>query len=182
MSLMGEMNFFLGLQIHQSSRGIFINQSKYALEILKKHRMNKCDSIGTPMATKLKLDADLSGHSLTKHDIKTEYQLADMFTKALSQERFEYLVGRLGIKSAKKEALHTTLDRNGVNTSATSLHKDEFCVDSFSIHSDEGNPSSVIIKQHCGTDDGVTALSPVESDSLPHDSCSCQAAKTYISI
>ncbi|GKA41825.1 retrovirus-related pol polyprotein from transposon TNT 1-94, partial [Tanacetum coccineum] len=57
----GEMKFFLGLQIHQSPRGIFINQVTYALEILKKHGVGKCDSIGTPMATKPKLDADLSG-------------------------------------------------------------------------------------------------------------------------
>ncbi|GKB52564.1 retrovirus-related pol polyprotein from transposon TNT 1-94 [Tanacetum coccineum] len=61
MSIMGEMKLFLGLQIHQSSRGIFINQSKYALEILKKHGMDKYDSIGTPMATKPKLDEDFSG-------------------------------------------------------------------------------------------------------------------------
>ncbi|GJX79214.1 retrovirus-related pol polyprotein from transposon TNT 1-94 [Tanacetum coccineum] len=40
MSLMGEMKFFLGLQIHQSPKGIFINQAKYALEILKKHNMD----------------------------------------------------------------------------------------------------------------------------------------------
>ncbi|GJR28595.1 retrovirus-related pol polyprotein from transposon TNT 1-94 [Tanacetum coccineum] len=42
-------------------RGIFINQAKYAQEILKKHGMTSCDSIGTPMATKNTLDADLSG-------------------------------------------------------------------------------------------------------------------------
>ncbi|GJY84776.1 retrovirus-related pol polyprotein from transposon TNT 1-94 [Tanacetum coccineum] len=60
MSLMGEMKLFLSLQIHQSPRGIFINQAKHALEILKKHGMDKCDSLGTPMATKPKLDADLS--------------------------------------------------------------------------------------------------------------------------
>ncbi|GJT10334.1 retrovirus-related pol polyprotein from transposon TNT 1-94 [Tanacetum coccineum] len=42
-------------------RGIFINQAKYSLEILKKHRMEKGQSIGTPMATKPKLDAYLSG-------------------------------------------------------------------------------------------------------------------------
>ncbi|GJU31578.1 retrovirus-related pol polyprotein from transposon TNT 1-94 [Tanacetum coccineum] len=45
--------------IHQSLRGIFINQAKYAQKILKKHGMTSCDSIGTPMATK-PLDADLS--------------------------------------------------------------------------------------------------------------------------
>nr|GEV03968.1 hypothetical protein [Tanacetum cinerariifolium] len=41
---------------------IFINQAKYALEILHKHGMEKGQSIGTPMATKPKLDADLSGN------------------------------------------------------------------------------------------------------------------------
>nr|GEZ03645.1 reverse transcriptase domain-containing protein [Tanacetum cinerariifolium] len=51
---------FLGIQIHQSPRGIFINQAKYAQEILVKHGMTSCDGIGTPMATK-HLDANLSG-------------------------------------------------------------------------------------------------------------------------
>ncbi|GJW99064.1 retrovirus-related pol polyprotein from transposon TNT 1-94 [Tanacetum coccineum] len=68
MSLMGEMKFFLGLQIHQSPRGIFINQAKYTLEILKKHGMEKGQSIGTPMATKPKLDADLSGEPVDQTD------------------------------------------------------------------------------------------------------------------
>ncbi|GJU21826.1 retrovirus-related pol polyprotein from transposon TNT 1-94 [Tanacetum coccineum] len=49
-----------GIQIHQSLRGIFINQAKYAQGIIKKHGMTSCDRIGTLMATK-PLDADLSG-------------------------------------------------------------------------------------------------------------------------
>nr|GEX42973.1 retrotransposon protein, putative, unclassified [Tanacetum cinerariifolium] len=48
--------------IHQSPRGIVINQSKYAQEILKKHGMTSCGSTGTLMATK-HLDADLSDHA-----------------------------------------------------------------------------------------------------------------------
>ncbi|GKE72046.1 retrovirus-related pol polyprotein from transposon TNT 1-94, partial [Tanacetum coccineum] len=60
MSMMGELKLFLGIQIHQSPHGIFINQAKYAQEILKKHGMTSCDSIGTPMATK-HLDDDLTG-------------------------------------------------------------------------------------------------------------------------
>nr|GEU71532.1 hypothetical protein [Tanacetum cinerariifolium] len=54
--------FTKGLQIHQSPRDIFINQAKYALEILHKHGMEKGQSIGTPIATKPKLDALLSGN------------------------------------------------------------------------------------------------------------------------
>ncbi|GJU44116.1 retrovirus-related pol polyprotein from transposon TNT 1-94 [Tanacetum coccineum] len=188
--------FTKGLQIHQSPRGIFINQAKYALEILKKHGMEKGQNIGTPMATKPKLDADLSGKTVNQTDyrskigslmyltssrpdivqaypkgfgfelttfsdadharcidtrkstsegiqflgdklvswmskkqdctamssaeaeyvalsascaqvengiielyfVRTEYQLADMFTKALPEERFQYLVRQIGMR------------------------------------------------------------------------------------
>nr|GEY37647.1 hypothetical protein [Tanacetum cinerariifolium] len=181
--------FTKGLQIHQSPSGIFINQAKYTLEILHKHGMYKGQSIGTPMAMKPKLDADLSGNSVDQTDYrskigslmyltsirpytvqvvcfctkyqsrptekhlkevkrifrylrgtvnmglwypkdssfeltafsdadhagcidsrkrtsggiqflgdKTEYQLADMFTKALPEDRFKYLVRRIGMR------------------------------------------------------------------------------------
>ncbi|GKD68657.1 retrovirus-related pol polyprotein from transposon TNT 1-94 [Tanacetum coccineum] len=72
MSLMGEMKFFLGLQIHQSPKGIFINQAKYALEILKKHNMDNCHSIGTPLAKKPKLDVDLSGEPVDQSDYRSK--------------------------------------------------------------------------------------------------------------
>nr|GEW05382.1 uncharacterized mitochondrial protein AtMg00810-like [Tanacetum cinerariifolium] len=58
MSMMGEMTFFLGLQVNQSPSGIFINQSKYVHEILKKYGLNTSDIVGTPMDIKDKLDLD----------------------------------------------------------------------------------------------------------------------------
>ncbi|GKA13779.1 retrovirus-related pol polyprotein from transposon TNT 1-94 [Tanacetum coccineum] len=61
MSMMGKISFFLGLQISQSPRGIFINQSKYALESLKKYGFDSCDSVDTPMVEKSKLDEDKEG-------------------------------------------------------------------------------------------------------------------------
>nr|GEX00752.1 hypothetical protein [Tanacetum cinerariifolium] len=61
MSMMGEISFFLGLQIYQSPRGIFINQSKYALESLKKYGFDSCDPVDTPMVEKSKLDEDKEG-------------------------------------------------------------------------------------------------------------------------
>nr|GEZ62584.1 retrovirus-related Pol polyprotein from transposon TNT 1-94 [Tanacetum cinerariifolium] len=72
-SMMGQMSFFLGLQVSQSLGGIFINQSKFALEILKKFGMYSCDSVDTPM-------------------------LADIFTKALPRRQFEFILPRLGMK------------------------------------------------------------------------------------
>nr|GEU59694.1 hypothetical protein [Tanacetum cinerariifolium]GEV09343.1 hypothetical protein [Tanacetum cinerariifolium] len=58
MSIMGQISLFLGLQLSQSPRGIFINQSKFALEILKKFGMDSCDPVDTPMVDRLKLDED----------------------------------------------------------------------------------------------------------------------------
>ncbi|GJR52796.1 retrovirus-related pol polyprotein from transposon TNT 1-94 [Tanacetum coccineum] len=61
MSMMGKISFFLGLQILQSPRGIFLNQSKYALESLKKYGMESSDPVDTPMVEKSKLDEDPQG-------------------------------------------------------------------------------------------------------------------------
>ncbi|GKE32316.1 retrovirus-related pol polyprotein from transposon TNT 1-94 [Tanacetum coccineum] len=59
MSMMGQMSFFLGLQVSQSPVGIFINQAKYALKTLKKYGMGLSDPVDTPMVDRLKLDEDL---------------------------------------------------------------------------------------------------------------------------
>ncbi|GKD35856.1 retrovirus-related pol polyprotein from transposon TNT 1-94 [Tanacetum coccineum] len=69
----GEDILLVQIYIHQPPCGIFINQAKYAQEILKKHGMTSCDSIGTSMATK-PLDADMSGTSVdqTKYHSKVE--------------------------------------------------------------------------------------------------------------
>ncbi|GJZ93797.1 retrovirus-related pol polyprotein from transposon TNT 1-94 [Tanacetum coccineum] len=61
MSMMGQMSFFLGLQVSQSPGGIFINKSKYALVIFKKFGMDSCDLVDTPMVDRLKLDEDPLG-------------------------------------------------------------------------------------------------------------------------
>nr|GEU33234.1 hypothetical protein [Tanacetum cinerariifolium] len=61
MSVMGQMSFFLGLKISQSPEGIFINQSNYAYEIVKKNGMLTSDFVDPPMVEKSKLDEDLQG-------------------------------------------------------------------------------------------------------------------------
>ncbi|GJV26580.1 retrovirus-related pol polyprotein from transposon TNT 1-94 [Tanacetum coccineum] len=62
MSMMGKISFFLGLQISQSPKGIFINQSKYALESLNKYGFESCDLVDPPVLEKSKLDEDKAGN------------------------------------------------------------------------------------------------------------------------
>ncbi|GJS67990.1 retrovirus-related pol polyprotein from transposon TNT 1-94 [Tanacetum coccineum] len=52
------------LLISKSHRGIFINQSKYALESLKKYGFDSCDPVDTPMVEKSKLDEDKEGKAV----------------------------------------------------------------------------------------------------------------------
>nr|GEW32508.1 retrovirus-related Pol polyprotein from transposon TNT 1-94 [Tanacetum cinerariifolium] len=152
--------FLNGLQISQSPRGIFINQSKYALEPLKKYSFESCDLVDTPMMEKSKLDEDKEGsvdlshycgmidtllyltasrpdlqfticmcarskhidmryHFIKEHVengvielyfVNTEYQLADIFTKALGRERIKFLINKLGMQSFTPETLKQLAD------------------------------------------------------------------------
>jgi hypothetical protein len=58
MSLLGELSLFLGLQICQSNQGIFISQTKYIREMIKRFGMEDCKPIITPMQTSCKLIKD----------------------------------------------------------------------------------------------------------------------------
>jgi hypothetical protein len=55
MSLLGELSFFLGLQICQINQGIFISQTKYIREMLKRLEMEYYKPVSTPMQTSCKL-------------------------------------------------------------------------------------------------------------------------------
>jgi hypothetical protein len=61
MSMMGELNFFLGFQIKQLEDGTFISQIKYTHDLLKKCGMDKAKPIKTPIGTNGHLDLDIKG-------------------------------------------------------------------------------------------------------------------------
>jgi len=64
MSMMGELNYFLGLQVKQLKDDIFLNQAKYCKDLLTKFGMDKCKSISTPFSTSCHLDHDVAGNSV----------------------------------------------------------------------------------------------------------------------
>ena len=64
MSMMGELNFFLGLQIKQLNEGTFINQAKYIRDILKKFNLEEVKANNTSMSSSIKLNMDEKGKSV----------------------------------------------------------------------------------------------------------------------
>jgi hypothetical protein len=79
------MLYLLGLEVWQSPEKIFLNQGKYAVEILKRFDMLECKSMNTPMETKLKLLVDTSSELVDATlyrqiiDVSDEHQARYMF-------------------------------------------------------------------------------------------------------
>ncbi|WVZ93359.1 hypothetical protein U9M48_039346 [Paspalum notatum var. saurae] len=70
MSLMGELQFFLGLQIKQDLEGIFVHQAKYTRDILKKFEMGDSKPMTTPVSTNTALDADEHGEAVDQKEFR----------------------------------------------------------------------------------------------------------------
>ncbi|WVZ83453.1 hypothetical protein U9M48_030599 [Paspalum notatum var. saurae] len=70
MSLMGELQFFLELQIKQGLEGTFIHQAKYTRDILKKFNMGDSKPMTTPMSTNTALDADEDGEAVDQKEFR----------------------------------------------------------------------------------------------------------------
>ena len=64
MSMIGELTHFLGLQIHQQDSDIFLSQSKYAKNLVKKFGLESDSSVRTPISLNVKLIVDLLGKSV----------------------------------------------------------------------------------------------------------------------
>ena len=61
MSMMGQLNYFLGFQVKKMDKGIFISQSKYARDLVKKFGLKNSKHAKTPMSASFKLSKDVSG-------------------------------------------------------------------------------------------------------------------------
>ena len=55
MSDLGSMSYFLGMEIHQSSSGIFVSKKKYVVDVLKKFKLDSCKEAATPLARNEKI-------------------------------------------------------------------------------------------------------------------------------
>ena len=62
MSMIGELSYFLGLQIKQMKNGTFVSQGKYSKDMLEKFGMNEAKPISTPLGTNGNLNSDASGN------------------------------------------------------------------------------------------------------------------------
>jgi hypothetical protein len=94
MLLLGEPSFFLGLQIHQRNQGIFIYQTKYIREMLKRFGMEDCKPIITPMQTSCKLSKDDDSKSTDQSQYRS--MIDSLLYVTTSKQDVMQAVGQVG--------------------------------------------------------------------------------------
>jgi hypothetical protein len=71
MSMMGELQFFLGLQMKQSKEGTFVHQAKYIKDIVRMFEMEYSKAMATPMSTTTALDVDKEGEHVDQKEYRS---------------------------------------------------------------------------------------------------------------
>jgi hypothetical protein len=70
MSMIGELTFFLGIQVKQTKEVIFIHQAKYTKDLMKKFNMVELKPVSTPMSKAMVLDLDENGEAIVQREYK----------------------------------------------------------------------------------------------------------------
>nr|AAP53706.1 retrotransposon protein, putative, unclassified [Oryza sativa Japonica Group] len=71
MSMMGELSYFLGLQIKQTPQGTFVHQTKYTKDLLRRFKMENCKPISTPIGSTAVLDPDEDGEAVDQKEYRS---------------------------------------------------------------------------------------------------------------
>jgi isopentenyldiphosphate isomerase len=71
MSIMGELTFFLGIQVKQMKQGTFMHQARYRKDLMKKYIMAELKPVSTPMSTATSLGPDEDGETIDQREYRS---------------------------------------------------------------------------------------------------------------
>ena len=106
MSMIGELTHYLGLQIRQQDSGIFLSQSKYAKNLVKKFGLEFASSVRTPMSPNVKLIVDLLGKSVDSSLYRS--MIGSLLYLTASRPDISYSVGVCARYQANPKESHIT--------------------------------------------------------------------------
>ncbi|XP_068466314.1 uncharacterized mitochondrial protein AtMg00810-like [Phaseolus vulgaris] len=191
MSMLGEMNYFLGLQVKQLNDGIFINQAKYCKELLRKFKMDQCKAINTPISTSCQLDQDYAGKSVdqskyrvligfllyltvTKPDIMFDVCLCARYQSDPKESHYNATKRILKYLQGTKDV--GLWYSNNVSLNLTGFSDSDFTgckIDRKSISGTCHMLGSSLISWHCKKQ-ACVALSTAEAEYIAAESCCAQ--------
>jgi hypothetical protein len=106
MSMMGELTFFLGIQVKQMKQGIFMHQAKYTKDLMKKFNMAELKPVSTPMSSAASLGLDEDGEAVDQREYRSI--IGSLLYLTVTRPDIQFTVGLCARFQASPRSSHRT--------------------------------------------------------------------------
>jgi hypothetical protein len=110
MSMMGELTFFLGIQVKQTKQGTFVHQAKYTKDLMKKFNMAELKPVSTPVSSTASLGPDEDGEAMDQREYKS--MIGSLLYLIATRPNIQFTVGLCArFQSSPHSSHRTTIQR-----------------------------------------------------------------------
>jgi hypothetical protein len=106
MSMMGELSFFLGIQVKQTKQGTFMHQAKYMKDLMKKFNLAELKPVSTLMSSMASLGPDEDGEAVDQREYRS--MIGSLLYLTATQLDIQFAVGLCARFQASPCSLHQT--------------------------------------------------------------------------
>jgi hypothetical protein len=106
MSMMGELTFFLGIQVKQMKQGTFVHQAKYMKDLMKKFYMAELKLVSTPMSSAVSLGLDKDGDVVDQREYRS--MIDSLLYLTATRSDIQFVVGLCARFQASPRSSHWT--------------------------------------------------------------------------
>jgi hypothetical protein len=106
MSMMGELTFFLGIQVKQMKQCTFVHQAKYTKDLMKKFNMAELKPVSTPMSSAASLGPDEDGEAVDQREYRS--MISSLLYLTATRPDIQFAVGLCTRFHASPHSLHQT--------------------------------------------------------------------------
>jgi hypothetical protein len=106
MSMMGELTFFLGIQVKQMKQGIFVHQAKYTKDLMKKFNIAELKPVCTPMSSAASLDPDEDGEIVDQREYMS--MIGSLLYLTATRSNIQFNVGLCARFQSSPRSSHRT--------------------------------------------------------------------------
>jgi hypothetical protein len=104
MSMMGELNFFLGIQVKQTKQGTFMHQANYTKDLMKKFNMAELKPVSTPMNSAASLGLDEDGKAVDQREYRS--MIGSLLYLTATRSDIQFTVGLCARFQASPRSSH----------------------------------------------------------------------------
>jgi hypothetical protein len=110
MSMMGELTFFLGIQVKQTKDGTFVHQAKYTKDLMKKFNMTELKTVSTPISFAASFDSDEDGKAVDQREYRS--MIGYLLYLTATRLDIQFVVGMCArFQSSPRSSHRTTVQR-----------------------------------------------------------------------